>query len=360
MSNCSNCESITLFKGSDGRTIYNGSGAPTLNTANVGDFYIDTTSWLIYGPYTGTSWGAGTSLVGASGTNGLPGATGPQGVYGGFSSEWDFDSNTGSGTGSGEFRFDNASPGSATSLYVNKINVDTTDLTAFLTSWQNSGNFGLVRISKINDSNVFWMGSIDDIAIGGTEIVYPVTSILSNGTFADGDNYVVSFVRTGDAGPTGGAVNIMGAYNNATGFGSPATGETTALSVPLYANELSDNGDELEIDIFLTYASNDPVDLILRIGTGQELQYRLVNSDNDTRIIKAKMARIDATNQLWTLSSIGKTEFSVTSVQEITSGTSTYNLATPATFTISLNNPGGAAVANAIRIKKAVVYKNKI
>lgn len=65
---CTECSSITLFKGSDGRTIYNGSGAPTLTTANAGDFYIDTDTWEIYGPFTTSGgWGTGTSLIGPQG-----------------------------------------------------------------------------------------------------------------------------------------------------------------------------------------------------------------------------------------------------------------------------------------------------
>jgi len=58
----------------DGKSIINGSGSPTANNvvANIGDFYIDTTSHLLYGPYAGT-WPSGVSLVGPTGS------TGPQG-----------------------------------------------------------------------------------------------------------------------------------------------------------------------------------------------------------------------------------------------------------------------------------------
>lgn len=72
MSCCESCGGITLFKGEDGTTIYNGVGAPTI-VANEGDFYIDTNTYEIYGPYTGGSWGSGTSLIGPEG---LAGPTG--------------------------------------------------------------------------------------------------------------------------------------------------------------------------------------------------------------------------------------------------------------------------------------------
>ncbi len=60
--------------GLDGRTVLSGSGAPTTEGVD-GDFYIDTTAWVVYGPKSGT-WGSGTSLVGPPGSNGSPGVDG--------------------------------------------------------------------------------------------------------------------------------------------------------------------------------------------------------------------------------------------------------------------------------------------
>ena len=81
MSCCESCGGITLFKGEDGTTIYNGVGAPTI-VANEGDFYIDTNTYEIYGPYTGGSWGSGTSLIGPVGPPGAPGLPGSPGANG--------------------------------------------------------------------------------------------------------------------------------------------------------------------------------------------------------------------------------------------------------------------------------------
>jgi hypothetical protein len=36
--------------GADGRTVLSGSGAPASQTGANGDFYVDVTSWVIYGP----------------------------------------------------------------------------------------------------------------------------------------------------------------------------------------------------------------------------------------------------------------------------------------------------------------------
>ena len=82
MSECNDCKSITLFKGEDGKTIYNGIIDPILTNVNEGDFYINTVTWEIFGPYTSGSWGAGTALIGATGATGAAGADGADGATG--------------------------------------------------------------------------------------------------------------------------------------------------------------------------------------------------------------------------------------------------------------------------------------
>jgi hypothetical protein len=66
--------------GAPGNTIRNGSGPPTNPLGTPGDFYIDTTNHVIYGPKssTGTTpWGTGTSIVGPVGPAGPIGPSGP-------------------------------------------------------------------------------------------------------------------------------------------------------------------------------------------------------------------------------------------------------------------------------------------
>ena len=54
--------------GADGNTILNGAGAPGAGVGVNGDFYIDTTAWVLYGPKASGAWpGSGTSLVGPAG-----------------------------------------------------------------------------------------------------------------------------------------------------------------------------------------------------------------------------------------------------------------------------------------------------
>jgi hypothetical protein len=61
--------------GLDGRTILNGAGAPEGNQGDDGDFYIDRSAMVIYGPKAGGFWPGGVSLVGPPGTNGIDGRT---------------------------------------------------------------------------------------------------------------------------------------------------------------------------------------------------------------------------------------------------------------------------------------------
>lgn len=60
-------------------TILNGSGPPSQSTGTDGDFYIDTSAQVIYGPKSGSWPTPGTSIVGPKGATGDQGPTGPQG-----------------------------------------------------------------------------------------------------------------------------------------------------------------------------------------------------------------------------------------------------------------------------------------
>ena len=68
--------------GADGSTVLNGSGAPSGGTGVDGDFYIDTTANDLYGPKTAGVWGSGTSLIGPTGATGAQGDTGATGATG--------------------------------------------------------------------------------------------------------------------------------------------------------------------------------------------------------------------------------------------------------------------------------------
>lgn len=63
--------------GVSGKTLRNGSGAPSAGLGVDGDFYIDPTAQLIYGPKAAGAWPAGVNYKGATGAAGGTGAAGP-------------------------------------------------------------------------------------------------------------------------------------------------------------------------------------------------------------------------------------------------------------------------------------------
>src|SRR5258705_12187898 len=60
--------------GQNGSIIYSGTIVPAGTTGAVGDFYINLTTGLLYGPKTATGWGTGFSLKGATGATGAAGS----------------------------------------------------------------------------------------------------------------------------------------------------------------------------------------------------------------------------------------------------------------------------------------------
>jgi hypothetical protein len=68
--------------GADGRTLLSGTSAPSSGTGANGDFFINTTASIIYGPKAGGAWPTGVSMVGPTGATGATGPTGPSGPTG--------------------------------------------------------------------------------------------------------------------------------------------------------------------------------------------------------------------------------------------------------------------------------------
>jgi hypothetical protein len=65
--------------GAAGSKIYSGTGAPDPTLANVGDYYLDKAASMLYGPKTATGWGTPLSILGLQGPQGPAGPQGPPG-----------------------------------------------------------------------------------------------------------------------------------------------------------------------------------------------------------------------------------------------------------------------------------------
>lgn len=188
------CEGISLFKGKDGKTVLNGASDPVTGVGVVGDFYINTTDWTIFGPKTTTGWGAGVSIIGTNGVEGENGA---------FSSEWTFDNATTANPAAKTFRMDDLIPNNVTEIHINETNIGSIDLNAFLVGMNNAGSFGLIKISKKGDSSIFWMGTILNTTDPGAFHTISVAPMVTNGTFTNNDTCVISYVQNGEDGSDG-------------------------------------------------------------------------------------------------------------------------------------------------------------
>lgn len=197
--------------------------------------------------------------AGANGSDGAAGAAGTNGLYGGWSLKWKFDTNTGSGTGSNEVRLNNASPASATVIYVNDDAFGTGAADVFLSS-VTSAPYGRIKIFKEYDSTIFWLATITaaDTTTVPAEVKFTVTNVVTNGAFADDDNIVLTLApstagSTGAAGPSG--VTILHYDTAQSSFSPTAIGITNqtsptikrAFSIP--GNTWETNGDMVELEI---------------------------------------------------------------------------------------------------------------
>lgn len=72
-------QGIQGLPGKDGSMFYSGNGAPLLSVGKEGDMYLDKTNVMLYGPKTTETWGAGMSLKGNTGEAGQAGAPGTPG-----------------------------------------------------------------------------------------------------------------------------------------------------------------------------------------------------------------------------------------------------------------------------------------
>lgn len=140
----------------------------------------------------------------AQGPTGNAGTNGSNGLYGGWSLKWKFDDNTGSGTGSNEVRLNSVDPQTANVIYVNDDAFGTGAADVFLSS-VTSAPYGRIKIFKEYDSTVFWLATItaaDDTAVPA-EVKFTVTDVVTNGSFTDGDDIVLTLAPAGATGATG-------------------------------------------------------------------------------------------------------------------------------------------------------------
>jgi hypothetical protein len=117
-------------------------------------------------------------------------------------------------------------------IYIDNADFNGVTVTTLLDSWDDSTNTahrGTLRIQKVGDPTIFREFSITGAITDGTGYrKIPVTCTATNGTWTNGNTFVVLFTRTGNVGATGatGSTGATGATGPAGATGS--TGATGA------------------------------------------------------------------------------------------------------------------------------------
>jgi hypothetical protein len=138
---------------------------------------------------------------------GNKGATGSTGATGGATGGLDYvfeTTTTDSDQGTGKVWLNNGTRSSATVLYIDDNDVDSTDVSAYIATWDDStttSTRGYVKIYQRADNSIFSIFNISGALTDATAYhKVPVSHLVSVGTIADEDPIDVFFSRTGNAG----------------------------------------------------------------------------------------------------------------------------------------------------------------
>jgi len=194
----------------------NGLGSPSAEPNNAAEVYARVAVLAL------------NSLQGPQGTTGLTGAAGTNGTDGGV--RWLFASSTTMADPSaGNFRLNNATMSSVTAaaFSANSGETGNPSVLAFLQAWDDStttAHRGYILLKKTSAPQNFAIYDITGALTDNTTWVQlALTYVASSGSFSASDVIGVEFVRTGDAGSTGGISSL-----------SPGSGITsnTAATAP--------------------------------------------------------------------------------------------------------------------------------
>jgi microcystin-dependent protein len=150
--------------------------------------------------------GADSTVTGPTGSTG---PTGPQGEFGGATFEYEFDDGIVHTDilGDGQFRFNNASPNAATELYIAFVDSNGANVFNFLQTIDDStsaikGQFKLVKKTDINEFAFFSITG--NHSHHDDHFHVPISFLNGNGfTPADGEDFYITFTKTGDKGDIG-------------------------------------------------------------------------------------------------------------------------------------------------------------
>jgi hypothetical protein len=187
----------------------------------------------------GTSGTSGVSITGAAGTSGTSGRGGTAGTSGiagvqgnNAGLRYNFSTTTtDSDPGNGTFRYNNATVGSVTQIYIDLTDVSVTDISAFIDTWDDSTS--AVKGYIIIDSNanldvtftIFQLNSITTVA-GYRKLNVTYLSGTAPSNF---EECVIQFYRNGDTG-TSGTSGVSGTSGTSGTSGRNGTSGTSGIS----------------------------------------------------------------------------------------------------------------------------------
>jgi hypothetical protein len=166
---------------------------------------------------------------------------GQQGTAGNFSVGFEYLVGVFSATNSlvsGTINFSATSSFSSGTLYVNTNDINGTSLATYFNSIVSAGSIasrGTLMLSKKGETNTFAVYNITTISNQTTHRNFTAAYLSGNGTFAQGDSIIFSFVRSGTQGPQGnqgiqGIQGIQGTQGPAGQNGSSGTSGTSGAN----------------------------------------------------------------------------------------------------------------------------------
>lgn len=150
-------------------------------------------------------------------------------------------STTNGDPGSGTLRLDNATPSSATGIYIDDLDGTGADVSGWMLTWDDSTSTipGYIILRSKNTTSSFHVFSITSLTDNAGYMDFTVSHVDGNGSFSASEPLTVTFIRNGDKGDTG----ATGATGSATAAGQPSTG---ASAVPfdslIYLNAIFPGG----------------------------------------------------------------------------------------------------------------------
>lgn len=163
---------------------------------------------------------------------------------------------------------------------------------------------------------------------------------------------------TGDAGVNGMRILSQDTDSDGSLNAGVLTSEISMFSTTVGANELTNNGDEIEYFMFYKYTNNDPVAIRFKLNGLTIYTLTKSNSVDEYGTIRVKISKEGTGDQMWTIENhwneIGGANGSGSNIDMITS---TEDMTASMTFQVTAQNSAGGGPQ--FICYKSTLYKNE-